>query len=420
MKRLVIGIALIVIAAAAWSSQMQATASQQTKTNSDVKMVVVLMRHGVRSPTHPGELNPYASQAWPTWNVPGGYLTSRGARLVRQFGTNYRRVYGGMPLFAASRCPAKNSLYIWADVDERTRASGTAIASGLAPGCAIAVNHAPSDPDRLFDPISSMGKIDVAQSRAAVSGAIGDDPNAFVRAYHAEFSLLDDILGCAAARCKQVSKVPSTITSTGDGGLAEISGGLDVASDVVESFLLEYIDGHSSVGWGKVDRNRLVQLLTIHTIGSQIEHANYYTARVHGSNITAHILQTLEQGASNKKVAGTAVPLASTFVVLVGHDTQLSEIGGLLHLSWLVDGYQMNDTPPGSALVFELHSNGASMPFIRMFFTAQSLDGMRTLRGTNAARVPVYIPGCPSLDCPIQAFAHVVNAAVDPAFVAPW
>jgi hypothetical protein len=33
---------------------------------------------------------------------------------------------------------------------------------------------------------------------------------------------------------------------------------------------------------------------------------------------------------------------------------------------------------------------------------------------------PVFVPGCPGLDCPLATFDRVANAAIDPAFVATW
>ncbi|MBV8372229.1 MAG: histidine-type phosphatase, partial [Candidatus Eremiobacteraeota bacterium] len=130
-----------------------------------VRMVVVMMRHGVRSPTHPDELNQYSAQPWPKWSVKGGYLTAHGALLMRLFGRHYRSLYAG--LFPTSGCPAAEAAYVWADVDERTRASGDALAQGFAPGCKIEVHHASGDNDALFDPLPGFGKVDAARSKAS-------------------------------------------------------------------------------------------------------------------------------------------------------------------------------------------------------------------------------------------------------------
>jgi 4-phytase/acid phosphatase len=134
----------------------------------------------------------------------------------------------------------------------------------------------------------------------------------------------------------------------------------------------------------------------------------------------AHILQTLEEGASGKAVAGTRVPSNARFVFFSGHDTQLAEFAALLRLSWLIEGDQLKDTPPGSALIFELHRPSSGQAFVRTYFAAQSLDSMRAGQGQNPQRVPVYVPGCPSMDCPFAKFTSVVKGAIDPRFIAPW
>jgi len=48
-----------------------------------LKMVIIVTRHGVRSPTGgKTQLNQYSSQPWPEWDVAPGYLTPQGARLM--------------------------------------------------------------------------------------------------------------------------------------------------------------------------------------------------------------------------------------------------------------------------------------------------------------------------------------------------
>ncbi len=389
---------------------------------SRLTMVVVLSRHGVRSPTHPAELNAYAATPWPSWSgIRPGYLTAHGAVLMRQFGAYYRRFYGGMLGLSERSCPPPGSVFVWADVDQRTKATGDAILRGFAPGCGISVGHAGGDNDSLFDPLPGVGVVNQAESRAAILGAVGGDFGGIVQAYGAAFATMEQVLGCTLPRaCKLISQVPTTLSNDGDGGLASLNGGLDMAGDVAENLLLEYTDGHVFVGWGRVNHVRLLELLQLHVLGKMLEH-NRYAARAHSSNIMAHILQTLQEGATGKAVAGTRVPPQSRFVFLSGHDTQLAEIPAMLGMSWLVKGDQLNDTPPGSALIFEVHQPSAGgEPFVRSFFTAQSLDAMRAGHGENPLRVPVYVPGCPGLDCPFATFSSIVNAAIDPAFVTAW
>jgi len=384
-------------------------------------MVIVVSRHGVRSPTHPAELQAYAAQTWPAWPGKPGNLTEHGAALMQQFGAYYRRTYGAALAIGERACPPPGSVFVWADVDQRTRATGDAVLAGFAPGCNIAVGHAPADPDQLFDPLPGIGVVNKGEAMASVLGAVGGNLNGLTTAYGGAFATMESVLGCeSSATCKQISTVPTTVANDGDGGLAGLSGGLDMAGDVAENMLLEYTNGNAEVGWGRVDHARLLQLLQLHVLGKKLEHGNRYSARAHSSNMMAHILQTLEEGATGKAIAGTRVPPRTRFVFFAGHDTQLAEFSGLLGLSWLIDGDQLNDTPPGSALIFELHGAPGAQLWVRTYFAAQSLDAMRAGHGENPLRVPVYVPGCPSLDCPLATFRKIVAAAVDPRFVAPW
>jgi hypothetical protein len=82
---------------------------------------------------------------------------------------------------------------------------------------------------------------------------------------------------------------------------------------------------------------------------------------------------------------------ASQFVGLVGHDTNIADVGKLLHLSWqftdasLPPGEALppdtrnlpdNDALPAGALVFELRKRPGGY-FIRVNYVAQSLLEMR-------------------------------------------
>ncbi|MBV8530932.1 MAG: histidine-type phosphatase, partial [Candidatus Eremiobacteraeota bacterium] len=295
---------LIFLLVALLSGSAAGIASPAPPPRSSLLMVLVLSRHGVRSPSHPAELNAYASRPWPTWQGHPGDLTAHGAQLMRQFGAYYRRFYGSALGLAERGCPAGGSVFVWADVDQRTRATGDAIVQGFAPGCGIAVGHAPSDPDPLFDPLPGVGVVNKAESTASVLGAVGGNFDGIVDAYGAAFATMERVLGCASpAACKQITRVPTTVSNDGDGGLASLDGGLDMAADVAENLLLEYTDGHAGVGWGRVDRPRLIQLLQLHVLAKQLEHGSRYTARAHSSNITSYILHALEEGATGKAVS---------------------------------------------------------------------------------------------------------------------
>src|SRR5262249_47035130 len=102
-----------------------------------LRMVIVLTRHGVRSPLAASTSSPYASQPWPSlneWHVAHpGDLTPRGVKLVQQMGIFYHAYYANKVLPPVNQCPS-NQVYIWSDNVERTLGTANALAAGMSQG----------------------------------------------------------------------------------------------------------------------------------------------------------------------------------------------------------------------------------------------------------------------------------------------
>ena len=110
-------------------------------------------------------------------------------------------------------------------------------------------------------------------------------------------------------------------------------------------------------------------------------------------------------------------------LILVGHDTNIANISGVLSLSWIVDG-RRDDTPPGGALVFELwKSQSTSTRSVRAYYIAQTLDQMRNSTPLSLAqppqRVALFVPPCGEADgsCGWESFRQTLREGIDAAFV---
>ncbi len=194
-------IALCLCIGASFTLQAQAPskapANGGVEKDEDLKFVVMVSRHGVRSPTgRPGQLNQYSAAPWPTWSVRPGYLTEHGANLMTLFGSYDREQLAAQGLFAASGCADAQYIKIIADSDQRTRETGKALAAGLAPGCALAVSALPEGtPDPLFHSLEAgVGHPDKQLATAAVSGRIGANPQGLTEAYRPQLEALEEVL----------------------------------------------------------------------------------------------------------------------------------------------------------------------------------------------------------------------------------
>jgi 4-phytase/acid phosphatase len=420
------------------------SAQRAEKSPATLKFVIIISRHGVRSPTGTTEqLNQYAAQPWPQWNVPPGYLTPQGASLMTLFGAYYRSYLAQQGLLHASGCADAAHVSFYSDSDQRTVETGKSLAAGMFPGCPAreqSEKHALAEgqPDALFHSMAAnIGRPDRDRAVASIAGRIGNDPASVTEAYRPQLELLQRILlGCpVTSPCPQPGHTPGKllleIPASLEGGkgdhAADLKGPLNTASTIMENFLLEYTSGlpMEQVAWGRVDLATLKQLMALHTAASDLTRRSSYLAVTQASNALAHILNTLQQAVMDKRVPGALGQLGDHAVLLVGHDTNLANIAGTLHLNWIVDG-RPDDTPPGGALVFELWQSAETSNYeVRTYYTAQTLDQMRNLTPLTLqhppAKAEVFIPGCSTggegFPCDWKAFEQTLVRAIDPAFV---
>jgi 4-phytase / acid phosphatase len=204
----------------------------------------------------------------------------------------------------------------------------------------------------------------------------------------------------------------------------ELTGPFATGSTFSENLLLEYADGMQGpdLGWGRLTRDTLERVLEIHAVYADLMRRTPYLARTRGSNLLAHVLWSIEQAASGKPMAGALGKPGDAVLLLAGHDTNLSNLSGMLGLSWKLEGYQPDDAPPGGALIFSLWRDSAGRYFLRLRYLAQSLDQMRNASVLSLAAPPesqdLAVPGCAGASCPWEKARRALEAAVDPEFVA--
>jgi 4-phytase/acid phosphatase len=405
---------------------LQATDAAQTsaaKAPQQLQYVVIISRHGVRSPTsNNAQLNVWSASPWPTWDVAPGILTPHGFDLMRIFGVYDRKYFSSLGLLSASGCSDANRVTVVADSDQRTRETGRALAEGIYPGCAPQI-HALSEgvPDILFHSLEAgAAHPDSALAVAAIAGRMGGSAENLTATNHALLQQLDTVLaGCRTTKVQHTSifSVPASLGPGKGDHLAELRGPLLTASSLTENFLLEYTQGMSThdVAWGCVDGESLRTLMALHTAASDYERRTPVIARAQAAHLLAALRDSLQQAATGKPVAGAPGRVTDKLLFLVGHDTNLSNIAGALNLNWIIDG-RADDTPPGGALEVELWRAADGTANVRLYYTAQTLEQMRnatqlTLQ-SPPQRVLVFVPDCSRKDgsCSLDAFLKLLPA----------
>jgi 4-phytase/acid phosphatase len=197
-----------------------------------------------------------------------------------------------------------------------------------------------------------------------------------------------------------------------------------IASEIVEDLLLEYLDDKplAKVGWGRVDESTLRKLMPIRVAAFNLENRTPFFAKAMTSNLLAHILETLDQAASNVATPGALGSPGTRLVYISGHDGDLTGIGSLLGLHWTADG-NTDDTPPDSQIVFELWQRAGSGRYtIRIRYRAQTLGQLRDASMLTSANPPAEVlltpTGCTApANCPFRVFCKVAISRLDPTHV---
>ena len=111
--------------------------SQQANVSADrLRFVLILSRHGVRSPTWTNaRLDEYSLQPWPTWPVAPGKLTQHGKRLLTLFGQYDRASLADQGLLPPTGCAGRNDVFLGAD----TPTSATLTARAALPNASSPV-----------------------------------------------------------------------------------------------------------------------------------------------------------------------------------------------------------------------------------------------------------------------------------------
>jgi 4-phytase/acid phosphatase len=389
----------------------------------ELKYVVIVSRHGVRSPTWDAvRLNQYSALPWPDWGVAPGELTPHGRDLVKIMGAYYREWLTGERLYSRTGCQDAGRIYIWADSGHRTIDTGRALAESLLPGCGLAIH---SQPDGRRDPIfAGDGTPDPESEARALRERLGPQPEKLIADHAAALATLQFILMGENGTPGTLMESPIGVSVKAKS--VALTGPFATSSALSEDFLLEYANGMigTDLGWGRLTKENLFSVLELHSVYTDLMRRTPLLARVHGSNLLAHVLCSMEQAVSGKPVSGALGNVGDALLVLSGHDTNLSNISGMLGLSWHLPGYQPDDTPPGGALIFSLWRDPATGEyFVKTRYLAQTLDQMRNGERLTIAAPPasqeVAIPACGTVSqsgCSWQSFRPAVRQVVDLRF----
>ena len=411
----------------------------QTADNTQLKQVIILGRHAVRTPNAPNSvLNNFSVLPYPTFPASGlSVITPNGQTNEAILGGYFRLWLTQEKLLTGNDAVDNAFFYLRADGAPLLVDTARAFGAGLLPAASVSVNST-SSTDPLFHPVDAgVAQLNEKMAVAAVNGRLGGNAQALATTYAAELALLRSVLfdypagttppPATPANKVDVTAAPITVTA-GSSALPVTLGGLLTIDTALDPFIMEYADGlaPSDVAWGELNAGGISQVFRLYDRTIDLEYRTPYLAHVQSSNLASHIVRTLLQAATGNSMTGALGTPSDKMVGLIASNFNIAGLAGLLNLDWLVPGYQADVAAPGGALVFELRQSLTTGEFVvRAVYITQTMDQLRnrtplTLAAPPAV-APVFIPGCSAhnstFDCALEHFVTAVGRAVDPKSV---
>jgi len=416
-------------------------ASAQTVNSSDdtvLKQIILFGRHGVRSAALPAStLAAFTNQPYPNFGVPTGYLTANGYTDETLLGSYFRGYLLQEGLLTGNDVLDAKLSYFRANSIQRSNISAQALSKSLLPDAPVSVHSFPlGTADGVFDPIAGgIVTVDRARATQEAAGVFGSGA-ALASAYSAEYAVIRDALysnsgGVAQPGEVDPTSIPIPLTvNTSNVETANVinTGGLGDTLYAADPFVMEYTDGlpMSQVAWGALTPAQISQQTRIITEDFAIELETPYLNQLQSSNAAAHILRSMEQAATNTSIPGAFSRVGTKLYVINSSDAYVEGVASLLHMHWLLPGYQPDYCAPGGTLVFELRQSQSTGQYIvRVYYTAQTFDQLRNLTPLNASAPPatqqLLIPNGGnsdmSLDVPFATFEQLLQQAIDLNYV---
>jgi 4-phytase/acid phosphatase len=416
-------------------------ASAQTVNSSDdtvLKQIILFGRHGIRSAALPtSTLAEFTNQAYPNFGVSTGYLTANGYTDEQILGGYFRSYLLQEGLLTGNDVLDAKLSYFRANSIQRSNISAQALSAGLLPSAPVSVHSYPlGTADAVFDPIAA-GLVTLDSARATQEAmAVFGSGAAVQSAYSAEYAVIRSALYSNSGGVAQTGEVdPTSIpipltVNTSSVQTANVinTGGLGDTLYAADPFVMEYTDGlpMSQVAWGALTLPQISQQTRVITEDFAIEMETPYLNQLQSSNAAAHILRSMEQAANNTSIPGAFGRVGTKLYVINSSDAYVNGVASLLHMHWLLPGYQADYCPPGGTLVFELRQSQSTGQYIvRIYYTAQTFDQLRNLTPLSLSAPPatqqLLIPNGgnsdTSLDVPFATFDQLLWQAINANYV---
>ena len=368
--------------------QAQTKRSDDFRAKYELKEVVVMSRHNIRSPLVSGgaaymRVTPHQ---WFAWSSPGSQLSLRGGVLETEMGQFFRKWVVSEGLLPDNCRPEGDAVLFYANSRQRTFATAKYFSAGFLPFANVEIQHKYEEDkmDPVFTPQFTKMNDGYRQQVLAEINAMHGGPQAWMQSVQPALTLVEQIIDMAHSPAAGNDTTHFWFDDTQfkieKGNEPKMTGGYTLANSVADALVLQCYESESMAVFGH--ELSLEQWRAICGI-KEVYDGLLFTAHSAAVNLAYPLVSRIREELHHE---------GRKFTFLCGHDSNLASIGAALRLVYPETEQALElHTPIGSKLVFEKWSDGKE-DFVAINLVFQSVGELQHRTLLSLEVPPMVLP----------------------------
>ena len=390
---------ILVLATAAMmaviSAQAQTKRSDEFRAKYELKGVVLMSRHNIRSPLTSGgaAYKRVTPHEWFKWTSPSSQLSLRGGVNETMMGQFFRQWVVREGLLPDNYRPEDNEVLFYANSRQRTFATAKYFSAGFLPFANVEITHklAEDKMDPVFKPqFTKMNDKYRQQVLDEIEAKYKGGPQAWMQSVQPTLTLMEQILDMAHSPAALEGDTlhfwyNDTQFKIEKDDEPRMTGGYTLANSVADALVLQCYENESMAAFGhELSTEQWRDICKV----KEVYDALLFTTHAAAINIAYPLVSRIREELNRND---------RKFMFLCGHDSNLASIGAALRLNYPETENALEvHTPIGSKLVFEKWSDGSDIYVgINLVYASVSQLQNRTLLSFDVPPMvrPVSIEG---------------------------
>ena len=393
MKQLNLWMLAAILFSCGISVQAQTKRPDDFRAKYQLKEVVVMSRHNIRSPLTSGgaahtRVTPHQ---WFAWTSPSSQLSLRGGVLETEMGQFFRKWLVGEGLFPDNYRPEGSEVLFYANSRQRTFATAKYFSAGFLPFANVEIQHKYFEDkmDPVFTPKFTKMNAKYRQQILDEMQTIHGGPLAWMQSVQPTLTMMEDILDMAHSPAAKNDTTHFRYDDTQfvleKGDEPKMKGGYKLANSVADALVLQCYESESMIAFGhQLTEKQWRDICAV----KEVYDALLFTTHSAAVNLAYPLVSRIREELHH---------IGRKFTFLCGHDSNLASIGAALRLRYPETEQALElHTPIGSKLVFEKWSDGTE-EYVAINLVYQRVGQLqnRTLLSTDEPPMvkPVTIEG---------------------------